>query len=53
MQLYVDTWLPLGLWLAPRIFTALAEMLEWCVKEQGMSLLFHHLDYYFKFLAVP
>ena len=45
-ELYVDTCLSFGLWLVPRIFTALAEMLEWYAMEQGVSLLFHYLDYY-------
>ena len=45
-QLYVDTCLPFGLRSAPRIFTALADMLEWGVKEQGVSHLFHYLDDY-------
>ena len=43
-QLYVDTCLPFGFWSAPKIFTALADMLQWCVKDQGMSHLFHYLD---------
>ena len=30
----------------PRIFTAVADMLEWCVKEQGVSHLLHYLDDY-------
>ena len=44
--LYVDTCLPFGLWSAPRIFTALADTLEWCAKEQGATHLFHYLDDY-------
>ena len=45
-QLYVDTCLPFGLRSAPRIFTALADTLEWCAKEQGVSHLLHYLDDY-------
>ena len=45
-QLYVDTCLPFGLRSAPRIFTALADMLEWCAKDQGVSHLYHYLDDY-------
>ena len=45
-QLYVDTCLPFGLRSVPRIFTALADMLEWYVKEQGVSHLLHYLDDY-------
>ena len=43
-QLYIDTCLPFILRSAPRIFTALADMLEWCTKEQGMAHLSHYLD---------
>ena len=45
-QLFVDTCLPFGLRSAPRIFTALADMLEWCAKDQGVSHLYHYLDDY-------
>ena len=45
-QLYVDICLPFGLRSAPRIFTALADMLEWCAKDQGVSHLYHYLDDY-------
>ena len=44
--MFVDTCLPFGLQSAPRIFTAVADMLEWCVKEQGVSHLLHYLDDY-------
>ena len=44
--LYVDTCLPFGLRSAPKIFTALADTLEWCSKEQGVTHLFHYLDDY-------
>ena len=36
----------LGLRLVPRTFTALADMLEWCAKDQGVSHLYHYLDDY-------
>ena len=42
----MDTCLPFGLRSVPRIFTALADMLEWCAKDQGVSLLYHYLDDY-------
>ena len=45
-QLYMDTCLPFGLRSAPRIFTAMVDMLEWCVKEQGVSHLLHYLHDY-------
>lgn len=41
-ELYVDTCLPFGLWSAPRIFTAVANMLEQCAKEQGVTHLLHY-----------
>ena len=44
--LYVDTCLPFGLRSAPRIFTALADALEWGIMEQGVTHLFHYLDDY-------
>ena len=45
-QLYMDTCLPFDLRYAPRIFTVLADMLEWCTKEQDVAHLFHYLDDY-------
>ena len=42
----MDTCLPFGLWSAPKIFTALADTLEWCSKEQGATHLFNYLDNY-------
>ena len=45
-HLYIDTCLPFGLRSAPRIFMALADMLEWCTKEQSVAHLFHYLDDY-------
>ena len=44
--LYMDTCLPFGLRYAPRIFTVLADMLEWRTKEQDVAHLFHYLDDY-------
>ena len=37
-ELYVDTCLPFGLRSAPRIFTAVADMLEWCAKDTSVPL---------------
>ena len=45
-ELCMDACLPFGLWSAPRIFTALADALEWGVKQQGVSHLLHYLDDY-------
>ena len=43
-HVYIDTCLPFGLRSAPRIFTEVADMLEWCAKQQGVSHLMHYLD---------
>ena len=42
-KVYVDTALPFGLWLAPKLFNALADTLEWYTKEQGVRFLWHYL----------
>ena len=36
--------LPFGLRSAPKIFTAVADALEWCVHRRGVEFLFHYLD---------
>ena len=41
---YVDGMLPFGLRLAPKIFTAVADALEWCLRQQGVSAVDHYLD---------
>ena len=42
--LYVDTVLPFGLRSAPKIFTALADALEWIVRQAGVEVVLHYLD---------
>ena len=42
----MDTRLPFGLRSAPVIFTALADALEWIVKQQGVKVLYHYLAHY-------
>lgn len=42
--IYIDTVLPFGLRSAPKIFSAVADALEWVLLEQGVSLLLHYLD---------
>ena len=42
-EVYIDTRLPFGLRSAPIIFTALADALEWIVKQQGARILLHYL----------
>ena len=43
-QVYIDTALPFGLRSAPLIFTALADGLEWILKQRGASYIAHYLD---------
>ena len=41
---FVDSVLPFGLRSAPKIFTALADALEWVVRRAGVETLLHYLD---------
>ena len=41
---YVDAMLPFGLRSAPRIFTAIADCLQWIVRQRGVELIEHYLD---------
>ena len=41
---FVDTALPFGLCSAPKIFTALADGLAWCMACEGISSFIHYLD---------
>lgn len=41
---YIDSVLPFGLWSAPKIFTAIADAVEWMVRHKGVETLFHYLD---------
>ena len=43
-NVYVDTVLPFGLRSVPKIFTAIADALEWILKHQGVSFILHYLD---------
>ena len=43
-ELYIDTVLPFGLWSVPKIFTALADALEWIVRRNGVRFIIHYLD---------
>ena len=42
--LYVDCVLPFGLCSATKIFTSIADALEWRLKEEGVEVVFHYLD---------
>jgi len=41
---YIDTTLPFGLRSAPKIFTAVADMLEWVFRKRGVERVSHYLD---------
>ena len=43
-QYYIDTVLPFGLRSAPKIFTALADALQWIICRQGATWVAHYLD---------
>ena len=42
--LFVDGMLPFGLRSAPKIFSAVADALEWCIHRRGVQSIFHYLD---------
>lgn len=42
--LYVDATLPFGLRSAPKIFNVLADTVEWILRKEGVSCVFHYLD---------
>ena len=41
---YVDGMLPFGLRSAPKIFTAIADAIEWIVSRRGVRFINHYLD---------
>ena len=43
-SLYVDTTLPFGLRSAPKLFTAVADALQWIVEQAGARPIMHYLD---------
>ena len=45
-DLFCDGALPFGLRSAPKIFNAVADALEWCIRQQGVALVEHYLDDY-------
>ena len=51
-QVYVDSQLPFGLASTPAIFNAIAEALEWILREAGIRAVIHYLDD-FLFLGAP
>ena len=51
-QQLVDGALPFGLRSAPKIFTALADALQWIMEQEGVTMVIHYLDD-FLFLGPP
>ena len=45
-KFYMDTVLPFGLRSAPKIFSALADALEWILSRAGVTYIIHYLDDY-------
>ena len=43
-QIYIDPMLPFGLQSAPKLFIAVADALEWHLKQRGIRHVFHYLD---------
>ena len=43
-KLFVDTTLPFGLRSAPKISTAIADAVEWVLKQRGVQFIIHYLD---------
>ena len=43
-EVYVDTRLPFGLRSAPKIFTVVANALEWGIRQCGVRFVGHYLD---------
>ena len=44
---YMDTILPFGLRLAPKVFNAVADALEWICRRRGVINIMHYLDDFF------
>ena len=42
--IYIDTCLPFGLHLVPRLFNILADLLSWSAQQSGVSFVVHYLD---------
>ena len=43
-KIYIDSVLPFGLRSAPKIFSSVADALEWILLQHGVSLSLHYLD---------
>lgn len=49
---YLDTRLPFGLRSAPKLFTALADAVQWLIRDKGVEFCIHYLDDYL-FVETP
>jgi hypothetical protein len=45
-DLFIDTALPFGLRSAPKIFNAVADAVEWILRQWGIDCVLHYLDYF-------
>jgi len=43
-KFFIDVTIPFGLCSAPKIFTALADAVEWVLREGGVWFVIHYLD---------
>ena len=43
-KIFIDTTMPFGLRSAPKIFTALADAVEWVLRERDVQFVIHYLD---------
>ena len=48
-NVYIDSMLPFGMRSAPKLFDAVADALEWYLRQRGIRQVFHYLD---DFIAV-
>ena len=52
-EFYTDKALPFGFRLAPKIFTAVADALQWILSNKGIKNLLHYLDDYLSLRRMP
>ncbi len=43
-EVFVDAMLPFGLRSAPKIFTAVADALQWVIQRRGVTFIWHYID---------
>ena len=43
-DVFCDAMLPFGLRSAPKLFNAVADALEWCIRQEGVVHVYHYLD---------